>query len=126
MARVVIVGRLPTENEDNARAYLGVYHETAVLVNGRPAYRHEDVTVKQSVWYVNAESGWVIGDSKDIGKDRGVMYAPDDVARVELVKGPWRCFNWKQPHVLWIDAGDLQVLSKPVTSAAAEARPERR
>jgi len=57
----------------------------------RTAYRHEDDKVKQALWYVNADSGWVIGDSEDIGADEGVMYAPGDVARVELVKSPWRC-----------------------------------
>ena len=69
------------------------------------------------MWYVNADSGWVIGDSEDIGADEGVMYAPGDVARVELVKSPWRCWDWRQQL---IDAGDLEVLSKPVTSAAAK------
>ena len=66
---------------------------------------------------MNADSGWVIGDSEDIGADEGVMYAPGDVARVELVKSPWRCWDWRQQL---IDAGDLEVLSKPVTSAAAK------
>ena len=80
MARVAIVGRLPTENQGKSRACLGVYREIPALTNGRTAYRHEDDKVKQALWYVNADSGWVIGDSEDIGADEGVMYAPGDVA----------------------------------------------
>ena len=120
MARVAIVGRLPTENQGDSRACLGVYHEIPALTNAQwpyTAYRNEDDKVKQALWYVNADSGWVIGDSEDIGADEGVMYAPGDVARVELVKSPWRCWDWRQQL---IDAGDLEVLSKPVTSAAAK------